>query len=40
MSDEELATQTRFSSSMTMSKGDFSPATLTMRPSLMLPPGK
>ena len=27
-------------SSMTMSKGDFSPATLTIRPSLILPPGK
>ena len=40
MSDEELATQTRFWESMTMSKGDFSPATLTMRPSLIRPAGK
>src|SRR6516164_5363408 len=40
VSDDELATQTRFWSSMTMSKGELSPATLTMRPSLMLPPGK
>src|SRR5208283_4545456 len=40
VSDEELATQTRFCESMTMSNGDFSPATFTMRPSLIRPPGK
>src|SRR5262245_59071395 len=40
LSDCELLTQTRFLESMTMSKGDLSPLTLTMRPSLMRPPGK
>ena len=40
VSDEELATQTRFSSSMTMSKGDFNPATLTIFPALISPFGK
>ena len=40
VSDCELLTQTRFWESMTISKGDFSPATLTMRPSFIRPPGK
>src|SRR5215470_6387592 len=40
LSDWELLTQTRFLESMTISKGDLSPLTLTMRPSLMRPPGK
>src|SRR5262245_52751133 len=40
LSDCELLTQTRFLESMTISKGDFSPLTLTIRPSLMRPPGK
>ena len=40
VSDWELLTQTRFWASMTMSKGDFSPSTFTIRPSLTRPPGK
>ena len=40
MSDEELATQTRFWESITMSKGDFKPAGFTILPSLIRPPGK
>src|SRR5262245_4824753 len=40
VSDCELLTQTRAWESMTMSNGDLSPLTLTMRPSLMRPPGK
>src|SRR5208283_3221982 len=40
VSDEELATQTRFWESTTMSNGDFSPAGLTILPSLIRPPGK
>src|SRR5271157_5904491 len=40
VSDAELLTQTRFWASMATPKGDISPATLTMRPSLIRPPGK
>ena len=40
MSDWELLTQTRFWTSMTMSKGDFSYSTFTIRPSFTRPPGK
>src|SRR5271165_1445216 len=40
VSDDELATQTRFWESMTTSKGDFSPAGFTILPSLIRPPGK
>src|SRR5208283_1517412 len=39
VSDWELLTQTRFRESTTMSNGDFSAATLTILPALMLPPG-
>src|SRR5271157_375579 len=39
-SDWELLTHTRFWSSMTMSNGDFRPATFTILPSLIRPPGK
>src|SRR3990172_4412807 len=40
VSDWELLTQTRFWESMTMSKGDFSPAGFSIFPSLIYPPGK
>src|SRR5208282_3285321 len=40
VSDDELATQTRFCESMTMSNGDTSPAGFTILPSLIRPPGK
>ncbi len=40
VSDEELATQTRFWELMTMSKGDSRPAGFTILPSLICPPGK
>src|SRR5208337_4397025 len=39
-SDWELLTHTRFWSSITMSNGDFRPATFTILPSLIRPPGK
>ena len=40
VSDWELLTQTRFCGSMTMSKGDFNPATLTIRPVLHVSTGE